>query len=156
MTPLDLFFHVFLDHVHGHVPRALVHDLHSVFPSPGSQFSLSLELGKLSLVVGICDRTGPKTVPDGEGNVVGSHDLANLVPFLVEEVFLVMSKAPLGHDRSSPAHDTRHPPTGHGNVSQKYPCMDGKVINPLFSLLDQGIAKDFPRQSSGCRSPFRA
>ncbi len=59
VTPFELLFHVLLDHVHRHVSRPFVHDLHPEFPSPGGQFSLSLEFGKLGLVVGICDRARP-------------------------------------------------------------------------------------------------
>ena len=98
VTPLDLFLHVFLDHVHGNVARALVHYLDSMLPSPRGQSALRLEFGKLSLIVSVCNRTRTQTIPNGKRNVVGSHNLTNFVPLFIKKIFFMVGQTPLCHD----------------------------------------------------------
>ena len=90
VAPLDLLLHVFLNEVHGNVAGAFVHDLASFFPSAGGEFALDFELGELGVVVGVGDGAGAESVADGEGDVVGGADVADVIPVGVEEVFLVM------------------------------------------------------------------
>ena len=54
-APLELFVHVLLDHVHGDVARAFVHDLHVLFPSALGQLTLRVKFGELRFVVRVRD-----------------------------------------------------------------------------------------------------
>ncbi len=84
--------------MHRHVAGAFAHDLDAAFPGTLRQIALGLQLGKLSLVIGVCDGTGTKTVTDGETNVIGRHDVTDIIPMGIEEILLMMRKAPLGQD----------------------------------------------------------
>src|SRR6185437_10032494 len=106
--PFELFGHVFLDHVHGDVTGAFVHDLHAFGPGAFGQFALHLEFAELRLVVGVGNRAGAEAVADGKRNVVGGHYVADVVPVGVEEIFLVMGEAPFGHDAAAARDDTGH------------------------------------------------
>jgi hypothetical protein len=70
VTPLQLVAHVNGDLVQGDVSRSFVHDLDVLFPGTKSEFTLKLELGELSFVVGIIDRSRSKTVTNGKGNII--------------------------------------------------------------------------------------
>ena len=54
----QLFFHIDLDQMHGHVTRALDHDLHVVLPGDFGEFSQGFQFRELGFVVGIGDGTG--------------------------------------------------------------------------------------------------
>src|SRR5690606_18181124 len=107
------------------------------------------EFGELGLVIGIVHGARAQAVADGEGYVVGAHDLADFTPVGVEEVFLVMGQAPFGHDAAAAGNDACHPFGGHGYVTQQDAGMYGEIIHSLLGLLDQGIAVDFPGQILG-------
>ena len=51
---------------------------------------------------------GTQAVADAEADVVGGHDVADVVPVGVEEVLLVMREAPLGHDAAAARDDAGH------------------------------------------------
>ena len=53
VAPLELLGHVFLDHVHGHVAGAFVHDLHAFGPGAFGEFALHFEFAELRFVVGV-------------------------------------------------------------------------------------------------------
>src|SRR6185436_3618233 len=55
VAPLELFGHVLLDHVHGDVSGAFVHDLDSPRPRALRELALDFELGELGLVIGVGD-----------------------------------------------------------------------------------------------------
>ena len=59
-------------------------------PSSGSQLALCLQFGELRLIVGVGNRTRPQSITNGEGDVVRSHDLANLIPTRVKKILLVV------------------------------------------------------------------
>ena len=61
-APLELLDHVFLDHVHGHVARALVHHLHAFGPRAPGEFALHLQFAELRLVVGVGNRARTQAV----------------------------------------------------------------------------------------------
>ncbi len=44
MAPFNLLLHILLDQVHRNVARAFVHYLTALFPRPGSELSLDLQL----------------------------------------------------------------------------------------------------------------
>jgi hypothetical protein len=73
-APFELLGHVFLDHVHGHVARTFVHDLHAFGPRAAGEFALHFEFGELGFVVGVGNRAGAQAVADAEGDVVGGHN----------------------------------------------------------------------------------
>ena len=70
------------------------------FPGAPRQTALRLEFGELRLVVGVRDGPGAQTVADGKAHVIRRHDLANVVPMGVEEIFPVVRQAPFGEDRA--------------------------------------------------------
>ena len=96
---------VLLDLVHRDVPGALDHDLDVVAPGHLGELAQGAQLGELGLVVGVGDGAGAEAVPQREGNVVGGHDLAQLLEVGVEEVLLVVGQAPGGEDAAAPADD---------------------------------------------------
>ena len=98
VTPFELSFHVLLDEVHRDVARSLVHHLDIVFPRDPCQLALRLQLCELGFVVRVGDRSGPEAVAEREGDVVPTHDLADLTEVRVGEILLVMGEAPLRHD----------------------------------------------------------
>ena len=149
MAPFELLGHVFLDHVHGDVARAFVHDLDAFGPGALREFTLHLQLAELGFVIGVRDGAGAEAVADGEGDVVGGHDVADVVPVGVEEVFLVMGEAPLGHDAAAAADDAGHAGGGHGNKAEEHAGVDGEVIDALLGLLDEGVAEEFPSEIFG-------
>ena len=53
MAVLQLFGHVALDHMHGHMTRAFYHHLHVVFPGDFGQLAQRMQLGELRFVVRI-------------------------------------------------------------------------------------------------------
>ncbi len=125
-----------------------------MFPGALGQLALGVKFGELRFVVRVRDRAGPQTVADGKADVVGGHDLADLVPMRVEKTFLMMSETPLGHDRAAARDDAGGAPGGHRNVSQQHPGMDGEVIDPLLGLFDQRVAIYFPGQFFGPAADF--
>ncbi|WP_458305722.1 phosphomethylpyrimidine synthase ThiC, partial [Klebsiella aerogenes] len=63
---------------------------------------------------------------------------------LVEEVFLMMRQAPLGHDGTAARDDPGQPLRGHRHVTQQHPGVNREVVDALFGLFQQGIAEGFP------------
>jgi hypothetical protein len=100
----------------------------------------------LRLVIGVGGRTGAQAVAEREGDVIGLHDLANLVKPLVEEALAVMGEAPFGHDRAAAADDPGDAFGGQGDVGQADARVDREIVDALFGLLDQRVAVDLPRQ----------
>ena len=67
---------------------ALDHHLHAVLPGDLGQLAQGLQLGELGRVVGVGDAAGAQAVAQRERDVVGPHDLADVLEVLVEEVLL--------------------------------------------------------------------
>ena len=149
VAPFELLGHVFLDHVHGDVAGAFVHDLDAFGPGALGEFALDFEFAELGFVIGVGDGAGAQTVADGEAHVVGGHDVADVIPMGVEEAFLVMGEAPLGHDAAAAADDAGHAGGGHGDEAQQNAGVDGEVIDALLGLLDEGVAEEFPGEVLG-------
>ncbi len=124
--------------------RAFVHHLHAAIPSTAGQLALHLKLAKLRLVVGISNRTGAKSIADRERNIIGSHDVADIVPVRVEEVFLVMREAPFCHNAATTGNDAGHARSGERHEAQKHAGMDREVVHTLLGLFDQSVAENFP------------
>ena len=112
----ELLVHVLLDLVHRHVAGAFDHHLHVLRPGALGQLAQRVELGELRLVVGVGDRAGAQAVAERIGDVVGLHDLGDLVEPLVEEALLVMREAPFRHDRAAAADDAGDALGGHRDV----------------------------------------
>ena len=87
---------------------SLVHYLHVVLPGDARQLALGLQLGELCFVVRIGDRARAQPIAQRERYVVRGHDLADLAEARVQEAFLVMGEAPLGHDGAAARDDARH------------------------------------------------
>ena len=71
---------------------ALDHHLHVMVPGDLGELAQRVELGELRLVIGVGDASGAEAVAEAEGDVIGLHDLANLVEPLVEEALLVVAR----------------------------------------------------------------
>ena len=154
MAPLELFLHIFLDHVHGDMTGAFVHDLDTVSPSPLGEVALNFEFSKLGIIIGVGDRAWAESVADGKADIVSRHNFANFIPMSVGEIFLVMREAPFGEDRATAADDSRHAFGGHGDEAEEYPGVDGEVVDALFCLFDEGIAVEFPGEVFGFAVDF--
>jgi hypothetical protein len=66
LAVLELQLHVLLDELHRHVAGALDHDLHVVVPRDIGQFAQCFQLGELSFVVGVIDRTWTQAITERE------------------------------------------------------------------------------------------
>ncbi|TKS64195.1 MAG: hypothetical protein EWM73_00681 [Nitrospira sp.] len=55
-------------------------------------------------------------------------------------------------DRSAAGHDAGHACGGHRHIGEAHTSVDGKVVNSLFCLFDQCVAKQFPGQVFGLTS----
>ena len=148
-APFELFGHVFLDEVHGDVAGTFVHDLHAFGPGAASEFALRFELAELGAVIGVGDGAGAQSVADGEADVVGGHDVADVVPVGVEEIFLMMREAPFRHDAAAARDDAGHARSGERDVTQEHAGVDGEVIDALLGLLDERVAEELPREVLG-------
>ena len=149
VAPFELLGHVFLDHVHGDVAGAFVHDLDAFGPSAFGELALDFEFAELGFVVGIGDGAGAEAVANGEGDVVGGHDVADVIPMGVEEAFFVVGEAPFGHDGAAAADDAGHAGGRHGDEAEEDAGVDGEVIDALLGLFDEGIAEEFPGEVFG-------
>ena len=149
VAPLQLLVHVLLDHVHRHVAGAFVHDLHAALPGAGGELALRLEFGELGIVIGVGDGTGTEAVADREADVIGGHDVADVVPVGVEEVLLMVREAPLGHDRAATGDDAGDATRGHRDVGQTDAGMDREVVDALLGLFDERVAEDLPGEVFG-------
>src|SRR4051812_9181020 len=94
--------------MHGDVAGTFVHDLHAFGPGAAGEFALHFELAELRAIISVSDGTGAEAVADAEANIVGGHDVADVVPVSVEEVLFVMGEAPLSHDAAAAAHNASH------------------------------------------------
>ena len=127
--------------------RALDHDLAVVLPGLLGQLPERLELGELRRVVGVGDRARAQAVAQAEGDVVGPHDLADLVEVRVEEVLLMVRQAPLGHDRAAAADDAGDALGGQRDVAQQHAGVDREVVHALLGLLDRACRGRSPRSA---------
>ena len=125
-----------------------------MFPGDLRQLAERRQLSHLRFVVRIVNRAGTKAVAERERHVVRLHDLADVFEPLVEKRFAVMREAPLGHDRSAARHDAGHALRGHRNERQPNAGVNREVIDTLFGLFDQRVAKYLPRQLFGFAVDF--
>ena len=149
LAVFELQVHVLLDQVHRHVARPFDDGLHVVLPGDLGEFAQRLQFAQLRFVIGVVDRARTQAVAEAEGDVVGLHDVADFLEVGVEEAFLVVCQAPLGHDRTAAADDAGHAVGGHRDVAQQHAGVDGEVIDALLGLFDQRVAEDFPGQVLG-------
>lgn len=154
VAPFELLGHVFLDHVHGDVAGAFVHDLDAFGPSALGELALDFEFAELGFVVGIGDGAGAEAVANGEGDVIGGHDVADVIPVGVEEVFLVVGEAPLGHDGAAAGDDAGHAGGGEGDEAEEDAGVDGEVVHALLGLLDEGVPEKLPGEVLGLAVHF--
>ena len=145
----QLHVHIVLDHVHGHVTGALDHHLHIVLPGDLGQLAEGLQFAELGLVVGVRQAAGAQPVTQGEADVVGLHDLADVLEMGVEETLPVVGDTPLGHDGAAAGDDAGNPLGGQWHVTQQHPGVDGEVVHTLFRLFDEGVAKHLPGEVLG-------
>ncbi|MNS74675.1 hypothetical protein D3C72_1081580 [compost metagenome] len=146
---LEFFVHIGLDALQRHVARAFDHHLHVVLPGLGGQLAQRAQFAELGIVVGVGDAARTQAVAEAERHVVGLHDLADLVEVRVQEVFLVVRQAPLGHDRTAARDDAGDTVGGQRHVAQQHAGVDGEVVHALLGLLDQRVAEHLPGQVLG-------
>ncbi|CAM2159159.1 200 kDa antigen p200 [Paraburkholderia tropica] len=146
LAPVELEIHVLLDELHRHVAGAFDHHLHVVLPRDLREFAERLQFAELRFVVGVVDRAGTQAVAEREAHVVGLHDFADLFEMLVNEGFLMVREAPLGHDRTTARDDARHAVGRERHVLQTHARVNREVVDALLGLLDQRVAEHFPRE----------
>ena len=95
---LQLLGHILFNLVHRHMAGAFDHHLHIRFPRAVGQLAQRIELGKLRFVIGVGNRSGAQAIAKAVGDVIGLHNLGNVVEMFVEEAFLMMREAPFRHD----------------------------------------------------------
>ena len=143
---LELKIHILFDQVHRHVAWTFDHDLAVALPGNLRQFSQRRQFSELRFVIRIRNRTWTKPVAEAERNVISLHDLADFLEVCVEEIFLVMRKAPLRENGSTAADDSRSAFHSQRDITQQDAGVDRKVIDTLLGLLDQRVAIHFPRE----------
>jgi hypothetical protein len=67
---------------------------------------------------------------------------------------MIMREAPLGENRTAARDDAGDALCGQRHVVQPYAGMDREIVNALFSLLDERVAVQFPRQLLGLTIDF--
>ena len=154
VAPLELLRHVFLDHVHGDMAGAFVHDLDAFRPGAFGEVTLDFEFAELRFVVGVGDRAGAESVADREAHIVSRHDVANVVPVRVEKVLLVVGEAPFRHDAAAAGDNAGHARGGEGDEAQEDSGVDGEIIDALLGLLDERVGENLPGQFLGLASDF--
>ena len=82
------------------------------------------------------------------------HRFHRSAEVFVEEVFLMVRQAPFGHDRAAARDNTGQTLRRHRHVAQQHARMNGEVVDSLFSLLQQRVAKGFPVRSSAIPFTF--
>src|SRR3546814_20415981 len=115
----ELLVHILLDLVHRDVARALDHHLHILLPRAPGELAQRVELGELRLVVRVGDAAGAEAVAEGVGDVIGLHDLGDLVEAVVEKTFPVMREEPFRHDAAAAYDDSGDALSGEGTSRQK-------------------------------------
>ena len=149
IAALQLLVHIFLDELHRHMPWTFDHALHVMLPGDSGQLTKGFQLTELRCIVGVGDRTGTQAITQRKGHIIGLHDLADIVEVGIKEVFLMMCQAPFGHNGAATRHYSGHPFSRHRHITQQHSSMNGEVVHALLGLLNQGIAKNFPRQVLG-------
>ena len=134
--------------------RAFNHDLHIVFPGNLRQRTQSFQLCELGCVIGIGNRSWPQAIAQRKTDVVGLHDVTDVLEMGVEKVLLVVGQAPLGHDRTAPGNNSRQAIGSQWNIGQTHARMDGEVVNTLLGLFNQGVAEQRPGQLFGFAMHF--
>ena len=145
----QLLVHILLDLVHGNMARPFDHHLHILRPGALGQLAQRVELGELRFVIGIGDAAGAQAVAQRIGDVIGLHDLGDLVEAFVEETFLVMREAPFRHDAAAAADNAGDALRGHRHIGQAHAGMDGEIVDALLRLLDQRVAENLPGEILG-------
>ena len=147
MVALLLFtLHVFPNLLKRYMSRPLDKYLHILVPCPLHQFTHSVEFRKLRPVIGIVDGARPQTIAEGDGDIVPSADVADVVEMGIEKTLLLMHGAPRRDDAASSADHAREPVERVVHVFQAYAAMDGEIVYALLTLLDERIAVDIPRE----------
>lgn len=117
-----------------------------VLPRLLGELAQRVQLAELRGVVRVGNATGAQTIAQAERHVVRLHDFADLVEVRVQEVFLVMREAPLGHDRATARDNARDAVGRERHVAQQHARVDGEVVHALLGLLDERVAEHLPRQ----------
>ena len=130
-------------------PGPFDHHLAVALPGDAGELAERLELGELGGIVGVGDRARPQAIAQGEADVVGAADLADLLEVLVEEALAMMRQAPLRHDRAAAGDDAGDAVDGERHVVQAHAGVDREVIDALLRLLDERVAEDLPGQVLG-------
>ena len=149
VTIIQFLFHVFLDHLHRHMTGTLDHHLHIMLPGNFRQLTEGLQLGELRGIIGIGNRPRAQPVAQRERHIIGFHDFANILEVRIEKTFFMVRQAPLRHDGAATGNDTGDTAGRHRHPGKPHTGMDGEVVNTLFCLFDQGVAKDLPAQVLG-------
>src|SRR5262245_56486236 len=58
----------------------------------------------------------------------------------------MVRETPLSENRATARDNTGHALGRQRDIAQQYTSMDGKIIDSLFGLLDEGVAEDLPRE----------
>ena len=145
-APFKLLGHIFLDEVHRNMPGAFVHNLDALGPCAAGEFALRLKLAELRLVIRVGDRARTQAIANAEAHIIGGHDVADVVPVRVEEVFLVMGETPFRHNATTTGNDASHARSGERHEAQEHTGVDREIVNALLGLLDESIPEDIPSE----------
>ena len=146
---LQLFVHIHLDLVHRHMARAFNHHLTAACMGDLGQLAQSLQLGKLSRIIGIRNGARTQAVAKTERDIIGPHNVANVGKMGIEEALFMMRQAPFRHDRPAARDNAGDALRGQVDIGQTHAGMDGEIVDTLLALLDQRVAVNLPGQIFG-------
>ena len=84
---IELQIHVLLDHVHGHMAGTFDHHLNIVLPGDLGPVRPAFSTHRVGPHHSRQIRSRTQTITEGEGDIVGLHDFADILEVRVEEAF---------------------------------------------------------------------
>ena len=122
------------------------HHLHIVLPRDLREFPKRFQLAQLRRIIGVINRAGAQAIAQRKRDIIGLHNLANLFEIGIEKAFLVMRQAPFRHNRAAARNNAGHALRRQRHIFQQHTGVNGEIINALFGLFNQRVAKHFPSQ----------
>ena len=115
ITMLELFVHVFFNQLHRYMSGPFYHNLDIMLPRYLGQFTQGTQFTHLRFIISIINAARSQTVAQTETDVIGFHDLANVLEMGIEEVLFVVRQTPFSHDGAPARHNAGHTFSCHGN-----------------------------------------
>jgi len=114
------------------VPRTLDHDLHALVAGAQDELAQGPQLGELRGVGRVRQAAGPEAVAERVGDIVLTHDGADLIEELVHRILLAVDDHPFGEQGSASRDDARDAGADQREMLAQHTGVDGEVIDALL------------------------